>query len=471
MLSGAISVALALAVLLATSHRMVHLGSQGASRVKVRLKTFDHTDPDLAAAEALAAGQPEDIGSYFAVDRVAEGERLMRLAYPEYAARVDNAKESKRKAQLPGSEEAISSQSQDSSDAQQESSGAQADKGQGNADPQQEANGGAQQLKEEDTDAARGESRKAGEHTTTDVSSDNERTEEREQQGSSGTDMDRRRAGLVDVSIGRQQDGGASEVPDRQKMDVKEDGGLGVGIWVIDLTVDDPAALKDGEDTYMVKMWKELEEQRKQEELDPAKEAGSVIIELPGSDPGVQRLKALGAQLRAQSGQPSGMEAAQTGPLQQPKEAEASADKAAASASLSAGDTGGDVDTPLRLVTLFRDKEVYKEPENPKLATWKQDLDRRLLELEEAAAVRRRELEQERAHLFPHIPLVEGILDKALEPGTAVKGLFRPAAAEDLLDGAELEQRLRDEGRLDDILRDPGLMPNWEVQLQMQQAS
>lgn len=51
-------------------------------------------------------------------------------------------------------------------------------------------------------------------------------------------------------------------------------------------------------------------------------------------------------------------------------------------------DTGGDVDTPLRLVTLFRDKEVYKEPENPKLATWKQDLDRRLLELEEAAAVR-----------------------------------------------------------------------------------
>jgi len=47
-----------------------------------------------------------------------------------------------------------------------------------------------------------------------------------------------------------------------------------------------------------------------------------------------------------------------------------------------------DVNTPLRLVTLFRDREVYKEPENPKLATWKQDLDRRLLELEGAAAVR-----------------------------------------------------------------------------------
>ena len=35
--------------------------------------------------------------------------------------------------------------------------------------------------------------------------------------------------------------------------------------------------------------------------------------------------------------------------------------------------------------------------------------------------VRRRALEQERAHLFPHIPLVEGILEKALEPGAGVK--------------------------------------------------
>ncbi len=51
-------------------------------------------------------------------------------------------------------------------------------------------------------------------------------------------------------------------------------------------------------------------------------------------------------------------------------------------------DTEGNADTPLRLVTLFRDNEVYTEPENPKLATWKLDLDKRLLELEEAAAVR-----------------------------------------------------------------------------------
>ena len=35
--------------------------------------------------------------------------------------------------------------------------------------------------------------------------------------------------------------------------------------------------------------------------------------------------------------------------------------------------------------------------------------------------VRRKELERERAYLFPHIPLVEGILEKALEPGAVVK--------------------------------------------------
>ena len=35
--------------------------------------------------------------------------------------------------------------------------------------------------------------------------------------------------------------------------------------------------------------------------------------------------------------------------------------------------------------------------------------------------VRRKALEQERAHLFPHIPLVEGILEKAVEPGAVVK--------------------------------------------------
>ena len=50
-------------------------------------------------------------------------------------------------------------------------------------------------------------------------------------------------------------------------------------------------------------------------------------------------------------------------------------------------DLSSGVDTPLRLVTLFRDKEPHQEPFNPELATWKQDLTRRLQELEEAAAV------------------------------------------------------------------------------------
>ena len=57
--------------------------------------------------------------------------------------------------------------------------------------------------------------------------------------------------------------------------------------------------------------------------------------------------------------------------------------------------------------------------------------------------VRRKQLERERAYLFPHIPLVEAILEKALEPGAVVKvsagvlsiGLLRssdPAMVRDL---------------------------------------
>jgi hypothetical protein len=34
---------------------------------------------------------------------------------------------------------------------------------------------------------------------------------------------------------------------------------------------------------------------------------------------------------------------------------------------------------------------------------------------------RRRRLEEERAHLFPHIPLVEGVLEKALDPEMEIK--------------------------------------------------
>ena len=48
--------------------------------------------------------------------------------------------------------------------------------------------------------------------------------------------------------------------------------------------------------------------------------------------------------------------------------------------------------------------------------------------------------------------------------------LYRPAFTEDLLDGPELEQRMADEGRLPDILEVPELMPDWQAQLDMQQA-
>ena len=51
-------------------------------------------------------------------------------------------------------------------------------------------------------------------------------------------------------------------------------------------------------------------------------------------------------------------------------------------------EVGGSLDTPLRLVTLFRDREPYQKPQNLKLATWKQDLNRRLQELDEYSAVR-----------------------------------------------------------------------------------
>ena len=55
-------------------------------------------------------------------------------------------------------------------------------------------------------------------------------------------------------------------------------------------------------------MWKDLEAQRQEAELDPAMEAGSDIFELEGSYPGVQRLHALGAQVRAKTGQRAAQE-------------------------------------------------------------------------------------------------------------------------------------------------------------------
>lgn len=55
-------------------------------------------------------------------------------------------------------------------------------------------------------------------------------------------------------------------------------------------------------------MWKDLEARRQEADLDPAMEAGSDIFELEGSYPGVQRLHALGAQVRAETGQKAAQE-------------------------------------------------------------------------------------------------------------------------------------------------------------------
>ena len=46
----------------------------------------------------------------------------------------------------------------------------------------------------------------------------------------------------------------------------------------------------------------------------------------------------------------------------------------------------------------------------------------------------------------------------------------RPARVDDLLEAEELEQHLREEGELDNILADPELIPDWETQFAAQQS-
>lgn len=46
----------------------------------------------------------------------------------------------------------------------------------------------------------------------------------------------------------------------------------------------------------------------------------------------------------------------------------------------------------------------------------------------------------------------------------------RPARLDDLLEAEELEQRLREEGRLDEILEDPELIPDWNTQFTAQES-
>ena len=207
-------------------------------------------------------------------------------------------------------------------------------------------------------------------------------------------------------------------------------------------------------------MWKNLEARRQEAELDPAKEAGSDIFELESSYPGVQRLHALGAQVRGKTRQKAAQEEPEKnwegghgaamgvgagGGAAMAEEglrsvadvpsyslfpasrhgwlagilAHAAVDSSGSRSCgqeilyvcspiltapcilkaphsmgnlllvnlLMAVGLSSGVDTLLRLVTLFRDKEPHQEPVNAKLATWKQDLSRRLQELEEAAAV------------------------------------------------------------------------------------
>lgn len=47
----------------------------------------------------------------------------------------------------------------------------------------------------------------------------------------------------------------------------------------------------------------------------------------------------------------------------------------------------------------------------------------------------------------------------------------RPARVDDLLEAEELEQRLREEGRLEDILSDPELIPDWDTQFTAQEST
>ena len=163
----------------------------------------------------------------------------------------------------PEARRAEGSGSLDSTDAQQGGGAPEADQGQGGAKSQQEeaqtqqeeARGGAQPLEKGDADAAQQDARAAregGKQAATDVSSDGETTKIGERRSGGDTDEDRQRAEAAGDGGRRQQDG--AEAADKQEVEEGgPPGGLGKGIWVIDLTVDDPAALKDGEDTYMVR--------------------------------------------------------------------------------------------------------------------------------------------------------------------------------------------------------------------------
>jgi len=47
----------------------------------------------------------------------------------------------------------------------------------------------------------------------------------------------------------------------------------------------------------------------------------------------------------------------------------------------------------------------------------------------------------------------------------------RPARLDDLLEGEELVQRLKEEGKLQEMLEDPVLIPDWNAQFAAQQGA
>ncbi|BDA45834.1 hypothetical protein COCOBI_07-6210 [Coccomyxa sp. Obi] len=211
------------------------------------------------------------------------------------------------------------------------------------------------------------------------------------------------------------------------------------------------------EDTWMVKLYKEMERKSKEEVKDPALEAGSRIFDVEASLPAVQRLLGL-LQMDAVIADISRDAQQSTGA----KHKGSSSDKAV---------NGEVAESQLKLVGLYSDEAEPMPHSNPKLATWQEDLEGHLAKVEEAKKVERARLQMEQQALYPAIPEHTGVLDQSKVTEGAAKEENRPARVDDLLEAGELEQRLRDEGRLDEILGDPELIPDWNTQFTAQESS
>ncbi|CAL8470571.1 g10113 [Coccomyxa elongata] len=223
----------------------------------------------------------------------------------------------------------------------------------------------------------------------------------------------------------------------------------------------DEGAMSEGtnsgeeEDTWMVKLYKEMEQKSKEEVKDPALEAGSRIFDVEASEPAVQRLLGL-LQMDAVSADNSRDAQEGTGAKHIDKE-----------------HTGQVAQSQLKLVGLYSDEAGVMPHSNPKLATWEEDLAGHLGKVEDAKKIERARLQTEQEALYPAIPQVTGVLDPSKVTEGAAKGQEeenRPARLDDLLEAEELEQHLREEGRLDEILEDPELIPDWNTQYKAQES-